>query len=292
MIPHEQALAEGKLGVALLHIQRGDRAKAAMCLEAAVADGVSVGSNASLFHGAPALEFVLRCAGQSKPEVCEAVDGVVARRLAAAHRPREAGTRPALAEFDLIRGLTGLGALLLTRETGSPLLAEVLAYLVGLASPVRHADGWMLPGWWSDAGPDDKEMPGGHGNNGVAHGIAGPLALMSLAVRDGHTAEGLVVAIQTYAEWLEQYGGFYWITRDQLTQPESPPPSRPSWCYGALGIARARQLAALALEDPSRREAAEDAAVRALADHPTPGRLTTDAGLCHGWAGQLAVPAP
>lgn len=29
--------------------------------------------------------------------------------------------------------------------------------------------------------------------------------------------------------------------------------------------------------------------MRVLADHPTAEGLTTDAGLCHGWAGQLAV---
>lgn len=36
-------------------------------------------------------------------------------------------------------------------------------------------------------------------------------------------------------------------------------PARPSWCYGTPGLARARQLAGLALRDLARQEAAEHA---------------------------------
>ena len=54
-----QALAEGPLGAALLPVERGDLDQARPLLSAAVHGGVSTGANASLFHGAPALEFVL-----------------------------------------------------------------------------------------------------------------------------------------------------------------------------------------------------------------------------------------
>ncbi|MEY9934128.1 hypothetical protein ABH926_008792 [Catenulispora sp. GP43] len=289
MKPQHQALAEGELGIALLHAQRGDIVATRACLKAAIAGGVSTGGNASLFHGAPALEFVLRCAGRPLTDVTEATDHVVRHRLVAARERRESGARPALAEFDLIRGLTGLGALLLARDTGGRLLNAVLAYLVELAQPVQHTDGRQLPGWWCDTGPDDKALAGGHGNNGVAHGIAGPLALMSLAARAGIVVEGQIEAIGLCFDWLEQHGGFYWLTRDQLEEHRPAAPSRPSWCYGALGIVRARQLAAIALGDNGRRKAAEVSAVVTLSDHSMINRLTIDAGLCHGWAGQLAV---
>ncbi len=48
------------------------------------------------------------------------------------------------------------------------------------------------------------------------------------------------------------------------------------------------QLAAIALGDKARRQAAEDGAIAALADPARLG-LVTDASVCHGWAGLLAV---
>ncbi|AZS72458.1 lanthionine synthetase [Streptomyces lydicus] len=288
-LPRTQDLSEGSLGMALLHIERGDLAGARSSLAQAVAGGVSAGGNASLFHGAPALEFVLSCAGRVGRDVRDAVDRVVDARLAAARRRQASGALPHLAEFDLIRGLSGLGALLLTRGEASPRLEEVLAYLVSLSRPVC-IEGRQVPGWWSAAGPADEEMSGGHGNNGVAHGIAGALAALSLAVRHGVQVPGQHEAIEVFARWLDTYGCRYWITRDQMSAPEPPEPgpARPSWCYGQFGIARTQQLAALALNDPARRVAAEDTVAHTLADPALLGRIT-DASLCHGWAGLLTV---
>lgn len=288
-LPRTQDLSEGALGLAVLHIERGDLVSARNPLSQAVAGGVSVGGNASLFHGAPALEFVLGRAGRVDRDVRSAVDRVVTARLAAARRRQAAGALPLLREFDLIQGLTGLGALLLTREDTSPLLREVLKYLVSLSRPV-HSQGRRLPGWWSDVGPGDERLPGGHGNNGVAHGISGPLALLSLAARHGIRVPGQRDAIEVFAHWLDRYGCCYWITRDQLSDREPPTPwiARPSWCYGLLGIARAQQLAALALRDPIRRQAAEETVVRVLTDQAHLDRVS-DASLCHGWAGLLTV---
>ncbi|MFC4498506.1 MULTISPECIES: lanthionine synthetase C family protein [Streptomyces] len=288
-LPKTQDLSEGALGMALLYIERGDLAAARNSLVEATAAGVSGGGNASLFHGAPALEFVLSRAGRSDRAVRDAVDRIVATRLAAAHRRQAAGTLPHLAEFDLIQGLTGLGALLLTRDAVSPLLEEVLAYLVSLSRPVRIG-GRELPGWWSADGPGHEEMDGGHGNNGVAHGIAGVLAAVSLAALRGVQVPGQHEAIEVFARWLDTYGCCYWTTHEQLSASEPPEPARarPSWCYGQLGIARTQQLAALALGDPARQLAAEDTVVHALTD-PSGLDLITDASLCHGWAGLLTV---
>lgn len=289
VLPKTQDLSEGAFGMALLHIERGDLAAAQSHLAQGVAGGISTGSNASLFHGAPALEFVLSRAGRAGREVRDAVDRVVAARLAAAHRRQASGVLPHLAEFDLIRGLTGLGALLLSRSAVSPPLEEVLAYLVSLARPVR-TEGAEVPGWWSALGPAGEEIDGGHGNNGVAHGIAGPLAVLSLAVQNGVGVPGQLDAIAVYTRWLDTYGCRYWITRDQLSAPEPPEqaPARPSWCYGQIGIARAQQLAAIALGDATRRRTAENTVVRTLSDPSRLGQIT-DASLCHGWAGLLAV---
>lgn len=288
-LPRTQDLSEGALGSALLHIERGDTASARSALSTAVAGGVSTGGNASLFHGAPALECVLGRVGITRRDVCDAVDRVVAARLASARRRQASGALPHLAEFDLIRGLTGLGALLLDRVRAASSLREVLAYLVSLAEPIR-VGGREVPGWWTDTGPAGEEMDGGHGNNGMAHGIAGPLALLALATRRGVQVPGQHEAIAVFDRWLDTHGCNYWTTDEQLRAPDPPTPlpSRPSWCYGQAGIARARHLAALALGDPARRRAAEDVVAHTLADPVWLDRIT-DATLCHGWAGLLTI---
>ncbi|SDG41309.1 Lanthionine synthetase C-like protein [Sinosporangium album] len=283
--PHMQALAEGTLGLALLHLERGDLASARPLLADAVADGVSVGANASLFHGAPALEFVLGCAGRRDPAVEDAVDRVVSARLSAADERRGSERRPSLKEFDLISGLTGMAALLLSRPRPSSGLDDVLTYLIGLATPSEG-----VPGWWSDDSPGHEETVGGHSNHGIAHGIAGPLAMLAIAARRGARIEGQVEAMEVFSRWLERFGAFYWVTRDQLAANDPPRthPGRPSWCYGDLGIARALQLAAIATGDLTKQQAAEDRAYDALTD-PVRLGLVIDASLCHGWAGLLAV---
>ncbi|WP_220448295.1 lanthionine synthetase C family protein [Nonomuraea diastatica] len=291
-LPKTQALAEGVLGRALLHIERGSLDAARPLLAEAVAGGVSTGANACLFHGAPALEFVLGRSGRADRSVQAAVDRVVAAWLAAARQWRESGRLPALGEFELIRGLTGLGAVLLARAgRPSPLLRQVLAHLVTLAVPAE-VDARVLPGWWSPDSPGHQEIAGGHANNGVAHGIAGPLALLSLAARRDILVDGQIEAIETFATWLEEFGGFYWITLGHLLadKPQQAPPLRPSWCYGDLGIARTLQLAALALGDDARRQKAEELAIAALTDTARLERVT-GASLCHGWAGLLTVTA-
>ncbi|MEV0577203.1 lanthionine synthetase C family protein [Streptomyces sp. NPDC050392] len=286
--PRTQDLSEGALGMALLDIERHDLSTARRHLAQATARGVSTGSNASLFHGAPALEFVLARAHGAGDDVRAAVDRVVDARLAAAHRRQAAGALPHLAEWDLIRGLTGLAALLLSRPI-APRLPDMLSCLVALAHPAR-GDGRMLPGWWSAVGPDGTEMTGGHSNNGMAHGIAGPLAVLSLALRAGVSVPGQEEAIGTFAIWLDLHGTHYWSTAAHLDVGQRPEaePARQSWCYGQPGIARAQQLAALALGDPARRQAAEDSVETILTDPQQLARIT-DSTLCHGWAGLLTL---
>jgi hypothetical protein len=65
-------------------------------------------------------------------------------------------------------------------------------------------------------------------------------------------------------------------------------PSRPSWCYGTAGLARAQQLAAIATGDAARQRMVEDALARALIDS---GQLaaTVDLSLCHGHAGLVHI---
>jgi lantibiotic biosynthesis protein len=311
-----QSLAHGGAGIALLHIERAaigraEWSRARAWLQFATSRALSVGPNAALYHGAPAIEFVVRAAApyipgvaaRSLPALEIATDEVVHRRLADARRRLRGGGHPPLAEFDCIRGLSGLGALLLRRAdpSASP-LGDLLVHLVALTEPILDG-GDLLPGWWTDLAPNSKpssaDFAGGHSNSGMAHGIAGVLSMLALALRRGTTVDGHAEAIERILAWLDwwrQRGGTgpwwpYWITREELRRGRAGGgPRRLSWCYGALGLARAQQLAALALNDPVRRKMAEGAAVAALSDPVQLGRIE-DASLCHGYAGLIHIAA-
>lgn len=302
-----QSLAHGAAGVALLHIERartdqGPWQRAHDWLACAAAEPAVGGTDSHLYYGAPALAFALHAAADRPGRYARALDtldrhvtAAIRHRLVSAHARTDRGQMPALAEFDAIRGLSGLGALLLHRDLHTDGLQEILTYLVRLTEPVKH-EGELLPGWWSHLAPSGKtspDYPQGHANNGVAHGIGGPLAVLSLAARRGITVDGHLDAITRILAWLDHWqqdsptGPWwpYWITREQLRSGvPGPGPSRPSWCYGTAGLARAQQLAALALNDPVRQRMAEAALLRAMTD---PGQLaaTEDFSLCHGFAG-------
>ncbi len=218
------------------------------------------------------------------------------RRLAAAASRIDQRQLPALAEFDALQGLAGYGAYLLRRDPGSAVVRDILEYLVRLTEPIT-LQGLTLPGWWTPSGPSGRaedRFPGGHSNNGLAHGIAGGLSFLSLAERRGTTVPGQHDAIRRICSWLDQWrlvtdrgpAWPYWVTRADLQAGQAawPGPARPSWCYGTAGLARAQQLAALALGDPGRQVMAEDALARALTD-PAQLAATTDSSLCHGYAG-------
>jgi lantibiotic biosynthesis protein len=317
-LPHtadwwRQSLAHGVPGIALLHTElaaAGLRpwSRVRAWLSAAASAPITGGSSSTgLFYGAPALAFAMAAVAEVRPgayrAALEQLDAQIAadarRRVADAHARIDSGALPALAEFDTLRGLAGIGAYLLRRCTHVEELCAVLEVLARSTRPLADADG-PVPGWWTASGPSgraDQEYPGGHGNAGLAHGIAGPLALLALAVIQGVTVPGQTEAIAAVGNWLDSWCvptdcGDRWpylVTRSELTSRpnevlHSGAKRRPSWCYGTAGLARVQQLAAVAVADPPRRRAAETALTGALTD-PAQLAATVDDSLCHGHAG-------
>lgn len=306
----QQSLAAGAVGVALLHIERartndGDWSAAHAWLTSAASGGVNASAYAGLYNGAPAVAFALHHAAAHTDRYHRAlrtldahVAAVTHTRIARAHGRMDRGVLPRLDEFDVVYGLTGIGAHLLKHAPGSSAFEQVLRYLVRLTDPLR-IDGETLPGWWTGHAPDFTDTPAfpdGHGNLGLAHGITGPLALLALAKRAGHLVDRHDTAIQRICGWLDTWrqdadtGPWWpqWITRRDLHRghPTQTTPLRPSWCYGTPGIARAQQLAALATGDTTRQDTAE----RTLDDcltHLDQLPQLTGTGICHGWAGLL-----
>ncbi|MBB5808830.1 hypothetical protein F4560_008598 [Saccharothrix ecbatanensis] len=311
-----QSLAHGAPGIALLHIELAAAElrpfrRAHDWLTVAAGKPVTTGASTGLFYGAPAVAHALAAGAAVRPGTYRSALTPLTRKIAAdvhdrvdtAHSRMDAGMLPLMAEFDGIRGLAGVGAYLLHHDPGGTALRAVLDYLVRLTQPVTNDEG-TVPGWWAPTGPtgrDEDDFPGGHGNFGLAHGVCGPLALLSQSLHRGVVVAGQREAIETICAWLDSWRidtatGYRWpylITRDELgSRParvqHSGANRRPSWCYGTAGIARSLHLAALAVGDAARRRVAEDALVSALTD-PTQDALIGDASLCHGYAGLARI---
>lgn len=310
-----QSLARGALGVALLHVERaaaeeGPWERARDWLDAATRDPVVAGTGSHLFHGAPALAYVLsraaaagRTGGQRTLRILdEAIGCEASTRTARANARMDRGLLPELAEFDLIRGLTGFGAYLLDGHPAGPALNGILRYLVRLSEPVT-IDDRLVPGWWTLASPSGQRTPAftaGHANLGVAHGIGGPLAFLALAARHGTIVDGQLAAITRICAWLSgwhtsdpaQPAWPYWITLPayQNGQPPACWPQRLGWCYGTAGLARAVQLAAIATRDQALQSMAETTLITALAA-PANRSAAQGLSLCHGRAGLARIAA-
>ncbi|HXP19984.1 MAG TPA: lanthionine synthetase C family protein [Streptosporangiaceae bacterium] len=304
-----QSLAQGAAGIALLHIERARRSSGswtqAHAVLATCAHDLIVGQDTCLYFGAPSVAFAMHTAAAGTGRYARALHALDARitqlttrRIGRAHARIERGERPRASEFDLFHGLTGLGTYLLCREPDAQVLHEVLRYLVRLTIPL-DGDEEQLPGWWipySPSGGISPSFTGGHGNAGMAHGAAGILSLLSVAARHGTVVDGQIEAIHRICGWLDLYRqdtrtGSWWpgwinLAEHRAGTVTQPGPPRPGWCYGTAGLARAQQLAGLALNDTARQRMAERALLACLADPAQLARIR-DAGICHGAAGLL-----
>jgi hypothetical protein len=296
-----QSLAGGAAGIALLHIERavsghGDPATANTWIRVAAGGPFSTGPAIDPFHGAPALAFVLHTARplggyrRAFAALDNATITLTRQRLAAAHARIDRRDPLTMYEFDLVHGLTGLGLYHLHAHPDHPVSRGVVTYLARLTEPL--GDGSAEPPWWLSSGlggTPHPDFPHGHGNIGAAHGIAAVIALLSYAVLRGHTTPEALDALAILCDWTDQHrqdgpAGTWWP--GYVTPDTSPRRHRPSWCYGTPGIARAQQLAGLALHDKARQRRAEDAMLAELRDATQRARLP-EAGLCHGKGGLL-----
>ncbi|MFB9965113.1 lanthionine synthetase C family protein [Sinosporangium siamense] len=303
-----QSLSCGHSGIALLHGIRaldghGPWTRAAEWFIAAVREPIAGAGGAGLWHGAPALAFALHTAvrpgdaDQHLNRLDVVISAMTDRQIKRADERMAEGRRPSPGEFDLVRGLTGLGVYFLRRDPTGPHLREVLGYLVRLTAPIPAEDsaGTCTPGWWTGHLPEGRpaiDFAHGHSDQGMAHGIAGPLALLSLTFHAGIIVPGQAKVIMTIRDWLEHWqqtgeAGPWWPERLTLAdldhaQPHQKGPARPSWCYGTPGITRALQLAALALGDAERQYRAEQALLACISDRSQLSQLGNLA-LCHGW---------
>jgi lantibiotic biosynthesis protein len=193
-----------------------------------------------------------------------------------------------------------VGAYLLGQGDDAALLA-ILERLVALSRETEGLPRWHTPaeasgGWMRSTYPE------GHLNCGLAHGIPGPLALLSLAKLQGTAVPGLEEAIDRIADWLTAHcvrdaWGVNWpsavplIRSDDRLIPgehEGLAGTHAGWCYGSPGVARALWLAGRARKNSVYSGLALDA-MRAVIGRTPEARGLSSPALCHGLAGLLCI---
>ncbi|MFT7835902.1 lanthionine synthetase C family protein [Saccharothrix sp. BKS2] len=203
--------------------------------------------------------------------------------------------------YDVINGIAGTTRLLLdVGAEAEETVERSLAHLARLTEPIE-VGGRSVPGWWvpRELQPTEEDAlayPRGDFNLGLAHGIPGPLAVLSIALEREREVPGQRAAIRRIAQWLlgwllHDETGPYWPCRvswDDETGRTDRLFTRTAWCYGTPGVAAALHRAGQALREPEWCATAV-AALRAALDRDERSWRLDGPTVCHGYAGLLQV---
>lgn len=289
----DPSLGKGQSGLALLYtwLARTGRTPQAevlarQCLDRAVEAVSTQAMNASLWGGftgvAWAAELVDRLLDAEEDDRSEAVDDALLRLLSRADRWP--------APYDLVVGLTGIGVYALQRYP-RPVAIECLRRVVELLHEcARHDEHGLY--WWTPPTEildqeDRKLYPSGRVDLGVAHGVAGPIALLGSICGAGAELATARPLLDGAVRWLLAHSV---ATEAGPTFPVwvapsfQPSPARCAWCYGDPGIAAALLMAARGVDDAGWEQAAVALACRA-AERPASETGVVNASFCHGAAG-------
>jgi lantibiotic modifying enzyme len=275
---------------------------------------LSSGLGSSLFSGLSGLAFAgwqLSRDGTRYRRFLFSLDGAICNDATVMATHVRHSAYVSMNDFDVISGLSGIGAYLLSRHQEAATGAALTAVVDALISLVMRNE--VLPAWHTPAHLlfDDTartNYPLGNLNCGLAHGIPGVLAFLSLVRLKSRSFEHLDEAIVTTATWLSTHRlddewGVNWPSAIPLQSTkidgkeilaeanleDSPGgPTRTAWCYGSPGIARALWLAGNALGRDDFKRLAVDS-MEAVFRWPIAVRMIDSPTFCHGVAGLLAI---
>ncbi|MBK9035333.1 MAG: lanthionine synthetase C family protein [Myxococcales bacterium] len=188
--------------------------------------------------------------------------------------------------YDLISGLCGIGAAALEGpEPNHAILARVIDHLEALATREGGGVTWftppgLLPDW------QRALHPGGYHNLGLAHGVAGVIALLAAALEHQVARARIEPLLRSAVAWTlaavpartpRRYPAWLAPETDRT-------PAKLGWCYGDPGMTVALWRAARALSDPTWEREAMAMAI-AMSECTFEEAAVADTGLCHGAAG-------
>jgi hypothetical protein len=283
----DPSLAGGAAGLALLHGYLAqaacgkDSAAAARCLERATAAVADNPTSASLYSGLTGVGWALAHLRGRWPDLDGEEDVAEIDEALLDHLDRS----PWPDDYDLISGLVGFGVYALERLPRPAAVTCLERVLDRLAETAEHRPEGIT--WWTDPAwlPAEtrEKYPRGYYNLGLAHGVAGVIALLGQACASGVAVARARALLEGAVRWLlarQGPGGFtYWAGPGGDDKP-----ARLAWCYGDPGVAAALLGAARCVGEPGWERAALAIARRA-AQRPPAESGVIDVGLCHGAAG-------
>jgi class I lanthipeptide synthase len=293
----DPSLGRGQAGLALLYtwLARTGRMPLAdllarQCLDQAIEALSTQAMNASFYGGftgvAWAADLVDRLLDPDAEDRGEAVDDALLRLLSRDERWS--------ASYDLIVGLTGLGVYALQRYP-RPVTTECLRQVVERLQECARRDEHGLYWWTPPAEILDeesrKQYSSGRVDLGVAHGVAGAVALLGGICGAGVEQATVRPLLEGAVSWLLAHsvptaaGPTFPVWVAPAFQPS---PARCAWCYGDPGIAAALMLAARGAGDAGWEQTAVALACRA-AERPALETGVVNANFCHGAAGLAHV---
>lgn len=271
-------------------------------------------NNISMFSGLTGMAFVLDYASHSgkryknfrenlQKKIFELFDILIAE----INLCKTVGASPM--EYDVISGLSGAGRYFLSISENPEALKRlkvILEYCISLVKPVQIMDE-TVPGWYIApenlfTNEDRRKYPQGSFNCGLAHGIAGPLALLSLAYEHGICIPKQDKAIGIMADWLIDKKlitnkGIIWPSwvsleeeiryQDSSINPENIQ-YRDAWCYGTAGVCRSLYLAGRAIKQKKYINIAKEGFAAILQRNVEDWNLE-GATFCHGYSGLLQM---
>lgn len=273
-------------------------------------DGIP--NNISMFGGLSGMAFVLKYASHSGERYSKFLGKLhqlmfgIFDELIEELRTIEVGVSPLC--YDVISGLSGVGRYFLLisdePEAGKRLL-EILKYCISLVEPAT-VRGKTVPRWYVApqnlfTDHDRSKYPKGSFNCGLAHGITGPMSILSLALQQGVAVDGQHEAICMMAEWLiskkqmKEHGIMWpsWIPFDYEVSDNTgdivlEDHYRDAWCYGTAGVCRSLYLAGKAANIEAYMDIAREGFEAVLKRNVEEWNLN-GATFCHGYSGLLQI---
>nr|BBH86288.1 hypothetical protein KTC_10390 [Thermosporothrix sp. COM3] len=208
-------------------------------------------------------------------------------------------------DYDVISGASGVLVCLVmgppADELTQQMIARLIDYLIWLLEPHQRygEERWCIKPEAIISPSLRAQHPQGYFNCGLAHGLPGPLAALSLAYLAGYRYPRIYDAIASAADWLavhrlDDEWGVNWpaVVPIEVATPHGAwahlPVARAGWCYGAPGVARSLWLAGHVLEERAIQRLAI-MGIEAVMQRPPEQRMLLSPTLCHGVAGLLQI---
>lgn len=217
----------------------------------------------SLFSGLTGIAFAVRSASKNETrysEFLEKIDCMV-NEMVNEFCDKLAFEKKGISPlwFDIISGLSGAGRYLLQvkNKNSKETLQKIDKCLISMGEPIEinyeKVMGWYVPNVYLFTEHDKKKYPEGVFNLGMAHGVAGFIAYLSLSGVYDINYKEKKKTIECMCDWLLDKSelrnyGLCWpsmisLQEDRKERETNDNITRDAWCYGSAGIGRALFLA-------------------------------------------------